>query len=93
MSPGPHVAMLTVCADSAGFLSAHRALRATSLSLRFLLMWLKCWSMATGPQSLHPQPASAAGLVPAACCLTAQLQLVASHHPKPWPAQEKWYRI
>ena len=68
--------------DPAVPLSVHSPLSAGSRRQKFLLKWPRSWPVATGPQSLRPQPASVAGPVPGACCPTARLQLVVPLRPR-----------
>lgn len=80
--PSPTKQCQQPCPVSAGSPSARSRLSAGSRCPSFPQRWLRFWSVATGPRNLHPLPASAASLVPAACYPTAQLQLVAPHRPR-----------
>lgn len=82
----------TLLLPPTGHQHVHGLPSATSRCLRSLQTWLRSWPVATGPWSLHPPPASAASLVPTACCLTALLQPVAPRHPRHQPALVKWSR-
>lgn len=55
-------------------------------------MWPAFWLAATGLQTLHLQPASAASLELAACCQIALRELGVHHHPRLWLALGRWSR-